>query len=190
MTHLARDIARGVITFQGMANEGMGEVERGAQRGLEEKGGARLAKDLLRSERVAVLATASAAKGGHPFASLVPFGLSRDGEPLLLLSGLAQHTRNLAADPRACLLVHDAAAAAKDPRTAARAPIRGRVREVAPADEDDARTRYLASQPNARGLFALGDFALYVLEVEEAQIVGGFAAAGWVSGDDLRTAAP
>ncbi len=188
MTHLARDIARGVITFQGMANEGMGEVERGAQRGLEEKGGARLAKDLLRSERVAVLATASAAKGGHPFASLVPFALSRDGEPLLLLSGLAHHTRNLAADPRACLLVHDATAAAKDPRTAARAAIMGRARPVTEAEAEDAKARYLARQPSARGLFALGDFALYALAVDEVQIVGGFAAAGWVSGDDLRRA--
>jgi putative heme iron utilization protein len=168
-----------------MADDRAGEVEQGAQRGLEARGGARIARDLLRSERVAVLATTSASRGGHPFASLVPFALSRRGEPLLLLSELAQHTRNLAADPRACLLVHDAAGAANDPRTAARAAILGRVRRLAPADEPDARARYLDRHPNARGLLAL-DFALHVLAVDEAQIVGGFAAAGWVSGDDLR----
>src|SRR5512147_861231 len=100
-----------------MANDRTAEVEQGAQRGLEEKGGAELARALLGTEPVAVLATTSASRGGHPFASLVPFAVSRDGEPLLLLSELAQHTRNLAADPRASLLVYDAAAAAKDPRT-------------------------------------------------------------------------
>ncbi len=172
-----------------MAEDRVGEVERSAHQGLEAKGGAELARALLRSERVGALATALETAGGHPFASLVPFALSREGEPLLLLSALAQHTKNLEADPRACLLVHDAAAAAKDPRTAARAAILGRVRRVAPADEEDARARYLERHPNARGLLNL-DFALYVLVVEEAQIVGGFAAAGWVSGAELRRPEP
>ena len=172
-----------------MAKDPGSDAEQNAQKGLEAKGGAQLARDLLRSERTAVLATASASRGGHPFASLVPFALSREGEPLLLLSALAQHTRNLTADPRACLLVHDAAAAAKDPRTAARAAILGRVRGVATADEADARARYLARHPDARGLLAL-DFSLYVLAVEEAQIVGGFAAAGWVPGAELREPSP
>src|SRR5512142_1450156 len=167
-----------------MAEDRVDEVERTAQQGLEAKGGAELARALLRSERAAVLAT-TLASAGQPFASLVPFALSREGEPLLLLSDLAQHTRNLAADPRACLFVHDAAAAAKDPRTAARAAILGRVKRVAPGDEQDARERYLARHPSARGLMNL-DFAPYVLAVEEAQIVAGFAAAGWVSGAELR----
>jgi putative heme iron utilization protein len=168
-----------------MANDRMTEVEAGAQKGLEEKGGAELARALLRSEQVAVLATISASRGGHPFTSLVPFAASREGEPLLLLSALAQHTQNLAADGRASLLVYDAAAAAKDPRTAARASFMGAVRPVAAEDLADARARYLARQPGARGLFNL-DFTLYVLAVDEVQIVGGFAAAGWVSGDELR----
>ncbi len=165
----------------------MTEVEQGAQKGLEEKGGAALARALLGAEKVAVLATVSASRGGHPFTSLVPFAVSREGEPLLLLSALAQHTKNLAADARASLLVHDVAAAAKDPRTAARAAFMGRVRPVAPEEEADAKARYLARQPSARGLLQL-DFTLHVLAVAEVQIVGGFAAAGWVSGDELRGA--
>jgi hypothetical protein len=161
------------------------EVESGAQRGLEEKGGVELVRELLRREGAAVLATASAELAGHPFASLVPFAVSRAGEPLLLLSALAQHTRNLAADPRACLFVHDAAAAARDPRTAARAAILGRVERLTGDDEADARARYLARHPNARGLLGL-DFALHLLVVERVQAVAGFAAAGWIPGSELR----
>lgn len=168
-----------------MAEEPGQDAERAAQRGAEEKGGAALARALLRSEPVAVLATTSARTPGHPFASLVPFAVAESGEPLLLLSALAQHTRNLDADPRACLLVHDAAAAAKDPRTAARAALVGRVRRVRPDEEPGARARYLERHPSARGLLGL-DFALRLLEVEEVQIVGGFAAAGWFSGAELR----
>src|SRR5512138_1706659 len=138
-----------------MANDRTTEVEEGAQKGLEEKGGAELARALLRSEQAAVLATISASRGGHPFTSLVPLAASREGEPLLLLSALAQHAKNLAADARASLLVYDAAGAAKDPRTAARAALMGRVRPVAAAEEADARARYLARQPAARGLLSL-----------------------------------
>jgi putative heme iron utilization protein len=160
-------------------------AEQAAQQGMEARGGAALARALLASQRVGVLATLSARHGGAPFTSLAPFAVSPAGDPLLLLSALAQHTRNLDADPRASLFVHDPAAAAEDPRTAARLSIAGRVRRVAPADEAEARARYLARHPESRGLFAL-DFALFELVVDEAQLVGGFAAAGWISGDELR----
>jgi len=81
--------------------------------------------------------------------------------------------------------VHDAAAAAKDPRTAARVAVVGKVHAVTAADERDAVARYLARHPGARGLFQL-DFALYRLEIDEAQLVGGFAAAGWLTAEELR----
>jgi putative heme iron utilization protein len=161
------------------------EVERAAQAGMEAQGGTALARELLGKQRVAVLATLSTRHGGAPSTSLAPFALSARGQPLLLLSALAQHTRNLEADPRASLFVHDPAAAADDPRTAPRLALVGRVHPVAPADEPDARARYLARHPEARGLLAL-DFAFFELSVDEAQLVGGFAAAGWIPGDALR----
>jgi putative heme iron utilization protein len=169
-----------------MPGRDRGEVERQAQAGMEAKGGAALARELLEHQPLGVLATLSLRHGGAPFTSLVPFALSADGDPLLLLSALAQHTRNLEADPRASFLVHDAAAAAKDPRTAARVAVVGRMHPVTAAEERDAVTRYLARHPGARGLFQL-DFELYRLEVEEAYLVGGFAAAGWLTAAELKT---
>lgn len=167
---------------------GREEAEKAAQTVMESRGGATLARELLERQRVAVLATLSTRHGGGPFTSLAPFALSARGEPLLLLSALAQHTRNLEADPRASLFVHDPAAASDDPRTAPRLSVLGRVRRVAPAEEPDARARYLARHPEARGLLAL-DFALFELAVDEAQLVGGFGAAGWIAGDALRAGA-
>jgi putative heme iron utilization protein len=168
-----------------MADDRRTTVEEGAQAGMEAQGGARLARELLASRRVGVLATVSARHGGHPLTSLAPFALAASGEPVMLLSALAQHTRNLEADPRASLFVHDAAAADADPRTAVRLTVVGRVRRAAPAEEEDLKARYLARHPEARGLMNL-DFALYVLAVDEAQLIGGFAAAGWIPGDQLR----
>jgi heme iron utilization protein len=172
-----------------MAGDERTRAESKAQAELEARGGAALARELLRRRRVAVLATASARHGGAPFTSLAPFALSAAGEPLLLLSALAQHTRNLEADPRASLFVHDPAAAEEDPRTAERLSIVGRASRVSAADEPDARARYLARHPEARGLFAL-DFSLYVVAVEEAQLVAGFGSAGWLTGEALRERSP
>jgi putative heme iron utilization protein len=161
------------------------EAEKAAQQAMQARGGVAAARALVAGQRVGVLATLSLRHAGAPFTSLAPYAVSASGEPLLLLSALAQHTRNLDADPRASLFVHDPAAASEDPRTAPRLSLAGRVRRVAPAEEAEAKDRYLAIHPESRGLFAL-DFALYVLAVDEAQLVGGFGAAGWISGEELR----
>jgi heme iron utilization protein len=172
-----------------MADDPRTEVERRAQAGMEARGGAALARELLRKQRVGVLATLSARLGGGPFTSLAPYALTAEGEPVLLLSALAQHTRNIEADPRASLFVHDPGAAESDPRTAPRLTLVGRVRRATPVEEAAARGRYLARHPEARGLLAL-DFALYVLAIVEAQLVGGFASAGWISGERMRESEP
>jgi putative heme iron utilization protein len=165
-------------------DERRSEAERAAQEALE-RGGADAVRALLADQHAGVLATLSASRAGHPFASLVPFAVSSEGEPLLLLSRLAQHTGNLVADPRASLLVHDAAAAASDPRTAARAALLGRVRSVEPAGAADARARYVARHRGSAGLLAL-DFELFVLAVETVHLVTGFGAAGWLPRSALR----
>jgi putative heme iron utilization protein len=172
-----------------MADRSREEVERQAQASMEARGGAALARELLAREPAGVLATLSVRHGGAPFTSLVPFAVTPEGAPILLLSALAQHTRNLEADPRASLLVHDAAAAARDPRTAARVALVGRVRRLAGEEEAEARALYLARNSGARGLLQL-DFTLFRLDVEEAQLVGGFAAAGWLSAGELKGPAP
>jgi putative heme iron utilization protein len=97
----------------------------------------------------------------------------------LLLSALAQHTRNVIADPRASLLVADSAAQASDPPRAARVIVAGRVVRVAEADAPAVRDRYLASHPEARELLAL-DFRFYQLDPAEVLYVGGLAQAAFL----------
>jgi putative heme iron utilization protein len=159
-------------------------AERAAQARVEEAGGAAEARALLRARDSGVLCTQSARRAGFPSASLVPYALSARGEPLLLLSAIAQHTRNVEADPRACLFVFDPEAAAKDARTAARLAVYGEVSPLAGDAEAEGRASYLARHPSGRGLLGM-DFRLYRLAVEEAQWVGGFAAAAWFRAADL-----
>ncbi|HEV7662681.1 MAG TPA: pyridoxamine 5'-phosphate oxidase family protein [Chloroflexota bacterium] len=144
-------------------------------------------RQLLDQERVGVLATLSARREGWPFASVAPYALSDSGEPVLLLSDLAEHTRNVRADPRASLLVQ-AGASRDDPQAGARVTLLGRVVPLADEAVTVARERYVALHPAAAEYAALADFRLYQLEIEEARLIGGFGDMGWLSGERLRQA--
>jgi putative heme iron utilization protein len=131
---------------------------------------------LLEAESVGLLSTTSVHRPGYPYGSLTPFALSARGAPLLLLSGLAAHTKNLLADPRACLFVGDRSAA-EDPLAGARVSLLGR---AVRADDADGRARYVARHPRAEAYFQLRDFALWELIVEEARLISGFGSMRWM----------
>jgi putative heme iron utilization protein len=131
---------------------------------------------LLEAERHAALATLSASHNGWPFASVVAYALNANGEPLLLLSDLAEHTRNLRVDARASLLVQDSKAR-EDPQAGARVTLLGAMYQ---ATEADAQTRYVERHPSAGEYLALGDFHLWVLRVSDARFIGGFGTMRWV----------
>lgn len=126
------------------------------------------ARRLVRQARRAALATIDA-ESGAPYVSLVAVATAADGAPLLLLSTLARHTTNLAADPRASLLFEDVGAEnpLADPRVSVSGP-------VAATQDTEARRRYLARHPGHKGFSSFKDFSFYRLEPESAHIVAGF----------------
>lgn len=127
------------------------------------------ARRFVRQARFAALATIDTQEGA-PFASLVSLATDADGQPLLLLSNLARHTRNVLREPRASLLIHEAAAAG-DPLTAMRVTLKGR---VAKSEDQAAMDRFLAWQPEASGYAAFADFNLYRFAVDAVHVVAGF----------------
>jgi heme iron utilization protein len=137
------------------------------------------ARALLATESVGLLSTISVRRAGTPYGSVTPYALSADGAPLLLLSGLAAHTHNLRADPRAGLFVGDQSAAA-DPQAGARVSLMGRAVPVPAADIPDARARYVARWPRAVDTIALHDFTLWRFEIEEARFIAGFGDIRWL----------
>jgi putative heme iron utilization protein len=137
------------------------------------------ARALLAAESVGVLSTISVRRAGTPYGSVTPYALSSDGAPLLLLSGLAAHTHNLRADPRAGLFVGDHSAAA-DPQAGARLSLMGRAAPVAEEAAAEARAHYLARWPRAADTLALGDFSFWRFEVEEARFIAGFGEIRWL----------
>ena len=142
------------------------------------------ARALLAAESVGVLSTISVHRAGFPYGSVTPYALSARGAPLLLLSRLAAHTKNLLADPRASLFVGDRSAA-EDPQAGARISLLGRLALLPTAEEADARARYLAVWPRAADYLALGDFSFWRLDVEEARLIAGFGEIRWLDGKNL-----
>jgi heme iron utilization protein len=141
-------------------------------------------RELLEAERHGVLATASTRHAGWPFASAVSYALDAAGWPLLVLSELAEHTRNLRADSRGSLLVQDSRSS-EDPQAGARMTLLG---TLTPTDEADAASRYVQRHPQAADYLKLADFRVWVLEPSNARFVNGFGDMGWLEGDRLRAA--
>jgi len=139
-------------------------------------------RKLVREAKHGLLSTHGLEPAGIPYGSLVPVASSETGEPVLLISHLAQHTKNLVADRRASLLVLEPTEA--DPQQAARATLLGTARRLDGADEAAARARYLVVHPDAERYFDL-NFQLWAIAPAEARYVGGFGAAAWVSGSEL-----
>lgn len=145
------------------------------------------ARTLVEVGRVGTLSTALAERDGVPFGSLMPYGVDGDGQPTLLVSRLAVHTRNLAADPRASLLV--AEQGDDDALAIGRVTLVGRVAAVADGERAACRDDYLRRQPSAQAWVDFGDFSFHRLQVEAAYFVAGFGAMGWVDGAAYRAAA-
>ncbi len=157
---------------------------------------ARQVRRLLRAADRATLATALAGPpagpamddaAGWPYASLVLLAVDQTAAPLLLISDLAEHTRNIRADGRVSLLV-DGTAGLADPLTGARASLLGR---AVPCDSAAALARYVARHPSAAGYAGFRDFHLFRLEVVAAHLVAGFGRIHWTgAGDILDQEAP
>jgi heme oxygenase (biliverdin-IX-beta and delta-forming) len=111
------------------------------------------------------------ADDGAPFASLVTVATSASGEPVMLLSDLALHTRNLTRDPRASLLLVAPGGEKGDPLAGARLTVSG----TATRDDGPAlRRRFIARHEEAAGYAGFADFGIWRLAVEGAHLVAGF----------------
>lgn len=116
----------------------------------------------------------------------MPYALTADGSPLLLISGMAIHTQNVIADPRASLLVMQGGSDS-DPLGSPRATLLGNVRRVTDSD-GSLREAYLARHASARHWIEFSDFSFFRLEVAHIYFVGGFGVMGWVTSHDYSTA--
>jgi hypothetical protein len=139
----------------------------------QEQGRLAAAAALLVAARSATLATMHE---GAPYASLVTPALAADGQPVLLLSALAQHTRHLRANP-ACALLVTGMAQNENPQTTPRLSLNGQAHPVA---AEEVRARFLEIHPYAMQYAGFSDFSFWKIAVSTSQYIGGFANAAYL----------
>ncbi|TMJ58468.1 MAG: DUF2470 domain-containing protein [Alphaproteobacteria bacterium] len=131
----------------------------------------RLARSLLRRSRQGALATLMTGSG-DPYCSLVNVATHPDGSPILLISRLAVHTRNILDDSRVSLMLDERAEG--DPLEGSRIMLMGRAEEAVASDEDILRRRYLNTHPSAERFVEFQDFSFYRIRPSAIHLVAGF----------------
>jgi putative heme iron utilization protein len=141
------------------------------------------ARRVLRRAATGALATLD--RNGAPFASLVTAATTPAGEPILLISRLAVHTRNLERNPQASLLVVGPGGEGGDPLAGARLSLKG---AVGPRDDDPMlRRRFLAVHPEAAGYADFSDFSFRRFTVAGGHLVAGFGRIVDLTAEEILT---
>ena len=137
-----------------------------------------LGRRLMRASDRAALATSLR---GAPYASLVLVAADLDASPLLLLSDLAQHSRNIAADPRVSLLL-DGTDGHADRLDGTRLSVLGQAEAVG---DPDLLARFTGRHPSSALFAGFADFRLYRIAVERGHLVAGFGHIEWIEREQL-----
>ncbi len=149
-----------------------------------------LVRRLIRTTDRATLSTLLAPSADDteawPFGSLVMLACDHDATPILLMSDLSEHARNLARDPRASLLI-DGTAGLSDALTGPRVTLLGR---VTPDPDPVLRRRFLSRHPRAGFYAGFADFNVYRFSLERGHLVAGFGKVRWLEAAAITTAAP
>jgi heme iron utilization protein len=155
--------------------------------GAPRRSAAEEARTLVAEGRAATLATLS--EDGSPWGSLVLYAALADGTPVLCLSTLAEHGRNVTRDARASLVVGQEAVRG-DPLDSGRVTLAGRLEVPAGEEADAARAAYRVASPASTLYGGFGDFTDYVLRVERVRWVGGYGRMDSTSAAEYHAAEP
>lgn len=143
------------------------------------------ARTIAATTNVGTLATLT--KTGDPWASFITYGLF-GGAPVLSVSTMAEHGRNLAGDPRASIAIV-APATDSDPLANSRITLAGVVEKPTGDELAAARQAHLDAVPAAKYYIDYSDFALWVLRVDRVRWVGGYGRMDSATGADYAAAA-
>ena len=132
-----------------------------------------------------LLSTHSIKFQGYPFGSLLPICRDQKGHPLLLISHLAQHTRNLDADPHCSLTLSETGEG--DIQQLARLTC---LAKAEPVNSTSAAERYFRYYPESRRYQKELNFNFYRLTTQQFYFIGGFGSARWFDVSRINPPAP
>jgi putative heme iron utilization protein len=132
-----------------------------------------------------LLSTHSVKYPGYPFGSLLPICRDPQGYPLLLIAHLAQHTRNLDANPLCSLTLSEKGDG--DVQQLARLTCLASAESIS---STSAAERYFRYYPSARLYHKELNFNFYRLTIQQFYYIGGFGSARWFDSSRIVPPSP
>ena len=145
------------------------------------------ARTLAEKIGTATLCTISSDGKGYPYGSFVTYALD-SGDPIFLISGLAEHTKNLMKESKASLLI--AEGGDENPLALGRVTLVGDCEIVPDGEKKRVRDIFIGKHENAKFYADFGDFHFFRLEVKSVRYIGGFGRMSWVGENDWKSSEP
>ena len=140
------------------------------------------ARLLMRIQHSGILSTLSVSVAGYPFGSVTPFMMLGNGNLVIYASDIAQHARNMKADPKVSICINDGGA--DDSQATARVTVLGLAEADTVSDGDI--ERYYRLFPQARAYIKAHDFRFYTIKTTRGRYIGGFGEIYWFAEDTWR----
>jgi heme oxygenase (biliverdin-IX-beta and delta-forming) len=148
------------------------------------------ARSLFLQESFGVLSTISLDVPGYPFGSVVPYCADKQCRPVVYISHIAQHTKNIVADPRVSLTITEKTMNSDDVQARARITCLADAKPIGADEEDGLRERYFRYTPSARQYELTHGFAFFRLELVRIRFIGGFGQIFWIEPDEFTMENP
>jgi putative heme iron utilization protein len=141
----------------------------------------RAARELFLGKSFGVLSTISLDVPGYPFGSVAPYCVDENGQPIIYISMIAQHTRNIVSDPRVSLTVVEEDIDSDDVQARGRVTCIADAKHIDASDESAAAgARYFRYFPSSRQYEQTHDFTFFKLELVRIRFIGGFGQIFWI----------
>jgi putative heme iron utilization protein len=137
---------------------------------------------LLDLAKDGTIATLASDYKGTPFATPAPYALDSEGRPVIFLSNLAIHTKNITKNPKCSIMILKEDK--DDPFNSARVTFIGKIVKVGKDEREAYKKLFLSKQKSSEPFIDFGDFNFYRLEIESIFYVGGFGDIQWVEPKD------
>jgi heme iron utilization protein len=148
------------------------------------------ARQLFLQQSFGVLSTISLDVPGYPFGSVTPYCADRQCRPVIYISRIAQHTRNILADSRVSLTVFKSDGDSDDVQARGRVTCIADARPLGMEEEEDSRERYFRYFPSSRQYAQTHDFEFFRLNLVRARFIGGFGQIYWIEPSEFTMPNP
>lgn len=143
------------------------------------------ARKLIKSTNFGILSTHSHSQEGYPFGSLTPYVEDKDGNLIILISHLAEHTKNILNDNKVSITIVEENDD-YNPQTRARLTYLGNARKVKEDEKEYTSNIYLAFFPYAGAYFSTHNFEFYIIEPTRIRFIGGFGKIFWIEPEEIQ----